>query len=245
MTEIIEKLKENTDTEKSKILMRFFKTGKGEYGEGDIFIGVPMPKIREIVKTSMKAFVIRKKLVSGKTVEDLLNIAKVLLENTIHEVRVAGGEVLKIAKDIDAQKVYQFYIENTSRFNNWDLVDLTCISIVGGYLENKDKSILYQFAESDNLWERRISIVSTLYFIRKRKFKDALKLCRILQDDEHDLIHKACGWMLREIGKKNEKTLTDYLDENGCVMPAITRAYACEKLSPKQKEYYKTLAKKK
>ena len=224
----LSKLKNN---EKAKLLAGFFKTGKGEYGEGDIFWGINVPEQRKIAKEHIDS--------SFVELQELLN-------SGIHECRLTALLILtykyeKATKknDIKIQKdVYNFYIKNTKYINNWDLVDVTCHKIIGAYLFDKDRSILYKFAKSKNLWEKRISIISTFYFIREGDFYDSLKLAEILLYDKHDLMHKAVGWSLREVGKKDEKLLHDFLKKYAKTMPRTALRYSVERLPEEFRKYY-------
>lgn len=221
--------------EKSKILARFFKTDKGEYGEGDIFIGLTVPKSREIAK-------------KYKDLE-LVEISK-LIKNKVHEIRLIALVILvekfKLAEknrdEKTKQKIFKFYLQNIKSINNWDLVDLSSPNIIGQYLLNKndkEKSILIKLANSKNLWEQRISIISTFAFICKRKHKWTIKLAEKLFLHKHDLIQKAVGWMLREVGKRvDEKILISFLDKHSKEMPRTELRYAIEKLPEKTRKYY-------
>ncbi len=212
---------------KAKILQRFFKTGRGEYGEGDKFLGVVVPLQRQIAK---------------KFIDVSLNDIQKLLDNEIHEYRLTGLLILvdKYAKVGTKMKkqIYDFYLKNTKHINNWDLVDLTAPKIVGDFLLDKDKQILYKLAESKNLWERRIAMLAAFAFIKKDNFKDALKLAKLLLNDEHDLMHKATGWMLREIGKRKLGVLIDFLDKYSDKMPRTMLRYAIERLPETKRRYY-------
>ena len=224
-------LRKFTDKEKAILLQRFFKTGKGEYGEGDVFLGITVPKQRQIAK--------KYALLSITDLQTLLN-------SKIHEERLTALLILvsqykKADKNKDEKQkeiIFNFYLKNTKNINNWDLVDLTAPNIVGNYLLDKDKSILYKLAISDNFWERMISIISTFAFIRNSYFKDAIKLSEILLKDKHDLIHKAVGWALREIGKKDLNSLIAFLDKHYKSMPRTMLRYSIEKLSETQRKYY-------
>ena len=211
----------------AKVLQRFFKTGKGEYGEGDIFLGVKVPKQREIAKKFLG-----------------LSLPKIqeLLESKIHEERLVGLLILiekfKKASELDKANIFNFYLKNTKNINNWDLVDLTASSIVGEFLLDKDKKILYDLAESNNLWEKRISIISTFAFIRKNKFDNTFRISQILLKDKHDLIHKAVGWMLREIGKKDQELLEEFLKKHYKNMSRTMLRYAIEKFPEGKRKGY-------
>lgn len=212
--------------EKAKILSKYFKTAKGEYAEGQTFLGVSVPQFRNLAKKYQS--------LSLNEIEELLN-------NPIHEYKFISIIILTNQFINNEKKIFNFYIKHSRKINNWDLVDVSAYKIVGRYLLNKDKKILYQFARSKNLWQRRISIISTYYFIKNNKFNDCLNICNLLINDKHDLIHKASGWMLREIGKKSEKTLTNFLNKNSKVMPRTMLRYSIEKLNEEKRKYYLNL----
>ena len=215
-------LKEKSNPKKAKISQRFFKTGKGEYGEGDIFLGVMIPGIRAVAKKYLD--------LDLKDVKDLLN-------SDIHEHRLTGLLILvgKYEKG-DKEKIFNFYLDNSSRINNWDLVDVTAPRIVGNFLLDKPRDILHSLAESDNLWERRIAIISTFSFIKENDFKDALKIAKKLLQDKHGLMHKAVGWMLREVGKKDIKELESFLKKHYKNMPRTMLRYAIEKFPEEERK---------
>ena len=223
MVSIEKELQGKKDPIRAKILSRFFKTGKGEYGEGDIFLGIVVPIQRAIAK--------KYKDVSLKEIQKLL-------DSKIHEYRLTGLLVLVEKYKEDKELVYNFYIKNFRNINNWDLVDLTAPKIMGDFLKDKKKDILYSLAISDDLWERRISIIVTFAFIKDNDFKDALKISKILLNDKHDLIHKAVGWMLREIGKRDKEVETEFLDKHYRFMPRTMLRYSIEKFNPREKEFY-------
>ncbi|MCH5327495.1 MAG: DNA alkylation repair protein [Coprobacter sp.] len=216
------------DAEKAKILSGFFKTGPGEYGEGDVFIGVSVPMIRSLVKQYKN--------------EILLSDAELLLGDAVHECRLLGLLLMVALFDkADAagkKEIFESYLSHTQAINNWDLVDLTAYRIVGTYLMDKERSLLYSLSESRNLWEQRISIVSTWIYIRKGEFGDTLRLADILLQHKHDLIQKAVGWMLREIGKRDKKVLIDFLEPRYRNMPRTMLRYAIEKFSPEERAYF-------
>jgi len=221
-------LRKLADKEKAKLLQRFFKTGKGEYGEGDIFLGVVVPNQRKIVKQFWK--------------ETSLNEIQELLNSRIHEERLTGLLILvqKYKKsDLEEKtRIFDFYLKNKHNINNWDLVDLSAPNIVGDFLINLDKSILYNLAKSDNLWSKRISIIATAAFIRNNQFKDTIKISEILLKDSHDLIHKAVGWMLREIGKRNQEQLEIFLRKHYKDMPRTMLRYSIERLEENKRLKY-------
>ena len=185
-------LEKQSNPEQAKILMRFFKTGIGEYGEGDEFLGIKVPVSRKIAKQFK---------------ELSLSEIQELLDSKVHEERLIGLFILvEQYRKADAEKmqaIYEFYLKNAKRVNNWDLVDLSAEKIMGAYLMDKDKRILFKLAKSKNHWERRIAIMSTFHFIKNGFYDTTFAISDMLLKDEHDLIHKAVGWMLREIGNRN------------------------------------------
>lgn len=221
-------LEEIGNVEKSKILSRFFKTGKGEYGEGDIFIGIQVPDQRIVAKKYFK--------------ETILEDVDELLKSPIHELRLTALLILtyKYPKSTEQEKknIYEFYLDHLEYINNWDLVDLSAERIVGEYLLDKDRSIIYKLAKSEHLWTQRVSILTTFNFIKNKQFEDAVKICEYFLKSKHDLIHKATGWMLREAGKRDIKVLIDFLDKHYKQMPRTMLRYSIEKLSPEQKKHY-------
>ncbi len=220
-------LQELGNPEKAKIYQRFFKTGKGEYGEGDIFLGVTNPEQRKTAK---------------KYTDLSLKELRELLSDKIHEYRSTSLFVLidKYRKSDEAgkKKIYDFYLKNTKNINNWDLVDLSSYHILGDYLLERNKSILYKLAKSDNLWEKRIAIISTYWFIKNNQFEDTLKISEIFLKDEHDLIHKAVGWMLREVGKRDLETEEKFLKKYYKKMPRTMLRYSIEKFDEDKRKYY-------
>ncbi|MBI4139951.1 DNA alkylation repair protein [Candidatus Woesearchaeota archaeon] len=223
-------LKNVSSPDKAKILQRFFKTSKGEYGYGDVFIGVVVPVIRKISK---------------KCTNISLKECEKLLHSRIHEERLASLFILseKFLKgnDFIRTKIVRLYLKNIPFVNNWDLVDSSAHKILGRYLLDKNRNILFTLARSKNLWARRISIISTLEFIRNKQYDDSLKISEILLNDNHDLIHKAVGWILREVGKKDRKSLEIFLNKYSATMPRTMLRYAIEKFSKKDRtEYIKT-----
>ncbi|MDV3347925.1 DNA alkylation repair protein [Leptothoe sp. LEGE 181152] len=208
---------------------RFFKTGKGEYGEGDQFLGIRVPALRKQVK---------------KHQATSLPDVKKLLMSPFHEERLFALLLLvhKFSQGNDAEKttIYQLYLDHTQYINNWDLVDSSAYKIVGVYLETRDRQILYQLAQSCNLWERRIAIMSTFQFIRNDQFDDTLQLSELLLNDSEDLIHKAVGWMLREIGKRDVATEKAFLKTHYKTMPRTMLRYAIEKFPKQERQQYLT-----
>jgi len=228
LSNLSKELKQKSDPVRAKNLMWFFKTGKGEYGEGDKFLGITVPEARKI---AIKYSDLR-----------LSEIQK-LLKNKYHEARLVAILILvhksKLADKKTQSITYKFYLKNTKYINNWDLVDLSTGYVVGNYLFDKDKKILLKLAKSKNLWERRIAIVSTLAFIVKGEDQWTFKIVKMLLNDQEDLIHKACGWMLREVGKRvSEAKLRAFLDVYGPKMPRTMLRYAIERLPEKIRLYY-------
>ncbi len=213
----------------AKNLQRFFKTGVGQYGEGDVFLGLKVPEVRNI---AVKYF-------NDVEFADL----KVLLDSQIHEYRLTALLILvkkyeKTKDPLIKKQLVDFYLENLERANNWDLVDLSAPRILGDYLfhqEEKEREVLYQLATSTNLWRQRVAIVSTYSLIKKGQFKDTLKISLLLLNHPHDLIHKAIGWMLRELGKKDQTLLENFLKENYQKIPRTTLRYAIERFEEKKR----------
>jgi 3-methyladenine DNA glycosylase AlkD len=222
-------LSDAANPEYAKTAAWFFKTGKGEYGEGDVFIGVRVPAIRAIVKGYM-----------GLSLDDIGR----LVRSEIHEERLSGMLLLvmkyksKKATDTERKVLYDYYIDHADRINNWDLVDLSAPSIAGDYLFSRDRSILKKLARSKCLWERRISIIATQEFIRRGDFSTTLEIAALLLGDTHDLIHKAVGWMLREVGKRDMKTEESFLAKHYRKMPRTMLRYAIEKFPEKKRKRY-------
>lgn len=221
-------LKKLKDPEQADILQRFFKTGKGEYGEGDVFYGIKVPKVRKLVRQYYKEISIE---------EDVK-----LLHSKIHEERLCAVLILvaKYEKADDQEKgeIYNIYLKNAKYINNWDLVDLSAPNIVGKYLLDKDRKILYRLAKSKDLWEKRISMLSTFTFIRENQFEDTIKISEILLKDDHDLIHKAVGWMLREVGKRDQAVEEKFLQKHYKKMPRTMLRYAIEKFPQTKRKFY-------
>lgn len=224
---IKEELQKIKDPEKARILSRFFKTGKGQYGEGDIFLGIKVPQQRNIAQKY-----------SNTPLDDIDQ----LLKSKIHEYRLTSLLILVIMYkkgDLHGKReIVDFYLSHLENINNWDLVDSSAPYILGDFLLDKDRSILYRLARSENLWERRISMLSTFAFIKNNKFEDALNISEILISDKHDLIHKAAGWMLREIGKRDVKKEEEFLEKHYREMPKTMLRYAIEKFDDNKRKYY-------
>ncbi|MFH1376564.1 MAG: DNA alkylation repair protein [Candidatus Woesearchaeota archaeon] len=227
LNQIKKDIEDLENPEKAKLLQRFFKTGPGQYGEGDIFLGITVPLQRQIAK---------------KYTNLSLDEIQELLSSKIHEHRLIALLILidkyKKADQIKKEEILNLYLKNTKYINNWDLVDLSAPNIVGDYFLEKDKSILYKLANSDNLWEKRIAVLATFTFIKNNRFDDSLKISEILLKDKHDLIHKAVGWMLREIGKKDQKTEEDFLKKHYKNMPRTMLRYSIERFSEEKRKFY-------
>ena len=222
--QVKEELKNLGNPEQAKLLQGFFKTGPGQYGEGDIFLGIKVPVQRKV----------------AKKYKDLpLQEIQQLLDSKIHEHRLVGLLILvyNYEKSKKKEKV-DFYLSNTRNINNWDLVDLTANKILGDYLLDKNRSLLYNLAKSSDLWEKRISMISTAAFIKENDFNDTLKISEILLNDKHDLIHKAVGWMLREVGKKDQDVEEKFLKKYYKNMPRTMLRYAIEKFEESKRKAY-------
>jgi 3-methyladenine DNA glycosylase AlkD len=227
LNQLRKEMKAASDPKRAKASKWFFKTGKGDYGEGDIFLGLDNPSMRRIAKKY-------KGLPLGSVQK--------LLDSGIHEERQMGLFILVnlFARSDEKRRkeLFSFYLKNAKRVNNWDLVDLSAPHIVGESLLPNDRKILYKLAKSDNLWERRIAIISTFAFIRNGEFRDTLAIAEILMNDPHDLIHKAVGWMLREVGKRDQSVLENFLKKHSKHMPRTMLRYAIEKFDPKKRAFY-------
>lgn len=227
LKELLREIKLHASPVKAKSSAWFFKTGKGEYGEGDKFIGLTVPQMR-ILATKYQAI--------------NLSEVKKLLSSKIHELRFIALEILVIkfekASDREKKKIVDFYLKNLKNINNWDLVDTSAPYILGRYLLMRKRKLLYRLAESNNLWERRIAIVSTFAFIKKGELNDTFQIIKKVLKDKHDLIHKAAGWMLREAGKKDETALRLFLDQYTRVMPRTMLRYSIERFPEKVRVKY-------
>ena len=220
LNQLRKELENAADSKQAELLQRFFKTGPGQYGEGDVFLGIKVPVQRTIAKKYDLSF------------EDIQK----LLDSEIHEERLVGLLILMRNKNKDG--AFKFYLKNTKRINNWDLVDLTAHKIVGDFLLDKDKKVLYDLAQSENLWEKRIAIISTFAFIDKNQFDNSLAIAEILLNDSHDLIHKAVGWVLREIWKKDSELLEDFLKKHYSDLPRTTLRYAIERFDEEKRKRF-------
>jgi 3-methyladenine DNA glycosylase AlkD len=225
--EIQRELRNLANKDKAKILQGFFKTGPGEYGEGDVFLGITVPVLRKLSKEY-----------DGIPLSEAIR----LLKSSLHEERLLalfliiraftrGDELLK-------KKIYGLYLKNTRFINNWDLVDLSAPNIIGAYLLDKSRRPLYTLAKSRDLWKRRIAIMATFQFIKQNDFNDTLRISHLLLDDEHDLIHKAAGWMLREIGKRSLATEERFLKQRYKKMPRTMLRYAIERFPEAKRKKY-------
>jgi 3-methyladenine DNA glycosylase AlkD len=221
------------DPDKAVILQRFFKTGLGQYGEGDIFVGVMVPQSRQVAK---------------KFSQLPLGEVRTLLYSRIHEERLVALLILAwryssaSSSRGEKEEIVKFYLDNIKQVNNWDLVDLSAPNILGAHLlvDNRDdrRRLLYRLAGSENVWERRIAIVATHHFIRNGDFSDTLKIAEMLLQDRHDLIHKATGWMLREVGKRDAAAEEAFLEKHCSVMPRTMLRYAIERLPESKRRRY-------
>lgn len=223
-SQIVKELRGCSDNEKRTVLQRFFKTGPGEYGYGDKFLGVTVPLTRKVVK--------KHRHVSYDVIE-------ALLESEWHECRLCALLILveKYKKEPDV--AVNFYLGHLKGINNWDLVDLSAPYILGDYLvAQEDRSVLYELARSSSMWEQRIAVVSTLMMIRRGQFSDTIDLALMFLDTKHDLMKKAVGWMLREVGKRDSALLVEFLEEHRHNMPRTMLRYSIEKFTPEQRQYY-------
>jgi 3-methyladenine DNA glycosylase AlkD len=229
LNDLRRRLRALANPERAAHSLRFFKTGPGQYGHGDRFLGLTVPDMRRLIRDF----------------RDLpLDDADALLASPWHEERLVALMILveQCRRDPAAgAAIYRLCLARTDRINNWDLVDVSAPQIVGAYLETRSRKPLYRLARSKSLWERRIAIVATQHFIRRGDVGDTLAIARLLLGDEHDLIHKACGWMLREVGKRDERGLRAFLDEHGAVMPRTMLRYAIERFAPAVRRRYLTL----
>lgn len=235
--EIIERLKRVGSEEKRNVQLRFFKTGVGEYGYGDKFLGVMVPQTRAIVKDVWQ-------YVTLDEIETLLHspyhearLTALLLLVKIYEEQKVGTQHAVSANN-KKQQIFEIYTSNTDYINNWDLVDLSAPNIVGQHLFKKDSSLLYEFAQNNHLWKQRIAVVATLYFIRKGEFSHTYALAKLFMNTQQDLMQKAVGWMLREAGKRDVSQLRNFLNEYKSVMPRTMLRYAIEKFSAEERKEF-------
>ncbi|MCH6200405.1 DNA alkylation repair protein [Aquiflexum sp. LQ15W] len=227
--QIEESLRQKAIPEKAAFFPRFFKTGKGEYGEGDRFLGVTVPEQRIIAKKYWKDLPYQE--------------LEIMIKSPFHEVRLTSILILvlkyqKATSKAEKKSWVDFYLKNRSWVNNWDLVDSSAHLILGDYLFDKDRSMLYDLAKSGILWDQRIGIMSTFYFIRKKDFTDTLKIAEILLHHPHDLIHKAVGWMIREVGNRDFETANQFLMNHYQSMPRTMLRYAIEKFDVDTKAFF-------
>ena len=229
INDIRKEIRRYADSERAKNSFWFFKTGKGEYGEGDKFLGITVPISRKIAQQFFA---------------DLrLKDVEKLLKSKFHEERLIALFILvskfERADPRERKVIFDFYLKRTKYINNWDLVDLSAHKIVGAYLEGKDKKILYKLVKSKNLWERRIAVLTTFYEIKNKRSEHALKIAEILINDKHDLIHKAVGWMLREVGKQcGQEIEEEFLKKHYKTMPRTMLRYAIERFDEKKRKFY-------
>jgi 3-methyladenine DNA glycosylase AlkD len=226
--QIMNKLRELSDSDIAAHSQRFFKTGKGEYGEGDRFLGIRVPTIRKCVREYREI-----------SLKDTLE----LLKSPFHEVRLLALLILvaqysSTNRKIEQEAIYQSYLSFTKFINNWDLVDCSAEHIVGDHLFLKDRKPIYRLARSTSLWERRIGVMSTFHFIKREDFSETLTIAELLLDDKEDLIHKAVGWMLREVGKRNRDAEEGFLVKYYKEMPRTMLRYAIEKLPESERLAY-------
>jgi 3-methyladenine DNA glycosylase AlkD len=220
-------LRHYASSTRASVSQRFFKTGPGQYGEGDVFVGVTVPDTRKVARQY-----------------DNLSFEKLhkLLQSEIHEERLLALLILveqfKKGDQKKQREIFTFYTTHLDRVNNWDLVDLSAHQIIGAWLQSRSHSLLYRLAKSKNMWHRRVAIVATYHFIRVHDFRDTISIAKVLFRDDHDLIHKAVGWMLREVGKRDERVLCDFLDIHTPQMPRTMLRYAIERLPVTQRRNY-------
>lgn len=228
--EVRKELKSMADPDKAAILQRYFKTGLDQYGEGDIFIGVMVPQSRKVAKKFSQLHLVE---------------VKMLFYSRIHEERLVALLILiwryssALSSREEKEEIVKFYLDNIKQVNNWDLVDLSAPNILGAHLIDRDRRLLYRLARSENVWERRIAILATYHFIRNGDFSDTLKIAEMLLQDRHDLIHKAVGWMLREVGKRDVASEEAFLEKQRSVMPRTMLRYAIERLPESKRRRYK------
>lgn len=222
LPDLKKELRASADPERAKNLAWFFKTGKGQYGHGDRFIGLTVPTMRRIAHRYIDL--------------PLTDVAK-LLASPIHEHRAAALEILVAQYAREKSKaIFGFYLKHTKFVNNWDLVDGSAPYIAGQHLLTRPRRILYRLAKSKNLWERRIAIVSTFAFIKAGEIDDTFAIAKLLLNDDHDLIHKAVGWALREAGKQSTPALLEFLKQNYSALPRTTLRYAIERFPAAQRK---------
>lgn len=229
--DILEEIKSLADEAQAKHLLRFFKTGKGQYGEGDLFLGIKVPITRSVAKKYYKS-------ISLEEIDELI-------KDSYHEVRLLALILMVFiyekpdTTDGLKKEIFELYLKNVQYINNWDLVDLSCPKIIGNFVyENKSFETIYKLADANHLWSNRIAVVSTYYFIKRGDFSLILELSEKFLIHKHDLMHKAVGWMLREMGKVDEVPLYGFLDKHHKVMPRTMLRYSIEKLPKERREHY-------
>jgi 3-methyladenine DNA glycosylase AlkD len=232
--DIVADLQRDASPKKAKASAWFFKTGKGQYGYGDVFIGLTVPEQRTIAK---------KYVATAR-----FPLLKKLLQSKIHEYRLTALLILvaqyEKAETGMQKQIYEFYLENIDRVNNWDLVDLSACRIMGHHLEGKNKAILKELAHDSSVWKRRIAVLTTFYSIGQGKPEHGLRIAEMLVNDKHDLIQKAVGWMLREVGKRCSLAHEErFLERHAATMPRTALRYAIERMSPEKKQYFMTRSK--
>lgn len=225
-----QELQQLADVEQQVVLQRFFKTGAGEYGEGDVFLGIKVPVLRKIAKKYASLSLTEIEQLLQSQFHEYRFLALVLLINRYHQAQIS-----------EQTELFEFYLNHTAQINNWDLVDISAPHIVGEYLLDKPRDILYQLSHSSHLWQKRIAVIATQTFIKQNQFQDTLQIAEILLADSHDLIHKAVGWMLREVGKRNQAMLESFLQQHASIMPRTMLRYAIEKFEPEKRRFYLTL----
>ena len=224
MTDIINDLRLLGSPEKAQHLQRYFKTGVGQYAEGDIFWGLTVPLVRKTARTYPDI--------------DIQQLEQ-LLTHKVHEVRLCTLLIMVMKTKTTPEEIYNLYMAKTRFVNNWDLVDLSAPTIVRNFLINRDRSILYDLAQSKLLWDRRIAIISTYTFIKQGEHADTLQIATLLLRDTHDLIHKATGWMLREVGKRCSRDIVEnFLELHAATMPRTALRYAIEHMDSNKKTYF-------
>ncbi|WP_455591773.1 DNA alkylation repair protein [Bacteroides sp.] len=225
--EIQKELETYIDPVKREYLPNFFKTGKGQYGEGDKFLGVVVPNTRIVAKRHK---------------DEPFEVMAQLMQSEWHECRLCAllmmVERFKKSGEKQRKEIYDFYLSQTARINNWDLVDLSAPYIVGEYLKDKSRDDLYRLAGSSLLWDQRIAVVATATLIRNNDFIDIIRLSELLLNHKHDLMQKAVGWMLREMGKRDKDLLVQFLDKHAKVMPRTMLRYSIEKMTDEERAYY-------
>ena len=227
--QVIRQLQSVSSAQRAKNLSWFFKTGPGEYGEGDMFLGVTVPQIRTIVKDHLDIG---------------LGEIKDLLASKYHEVRLAGAlclvEMARTADIKTRKKIFETYLKHRHRINNWDIVDLSAPMVVGEYLLRapRAKTVLKKLSQEKSMWSRRIAILATFAFIRVGRFNESLTLAKKYLSDKENLMHKATGWMLREAGKRDKNALVKFLNRHAHIMPRTMLRYSIEKFSPKEREHF-------